>query len=998
MAEQIIFRNEALSEVNWEWGSPIQATDFKQLNDVDLVTGETFSGYPVDATITSDGLAMTDGSTGELVLGAHPASKALDGYMVLHFLPTTLSSGGVTTILTLTPATSGKTFAVQFNRNNDTYTFSWRNGGSSVKAYAPANPLITSDELLRVPTTLVLEWWVNESGQKEIYIHSKDGYGFVADTAGSGALLPDTLNLSLADEGITWGLVASFEGRLTQERAESLVANPYQLFKRQETVQQEYCLTFDASDQALEIDNVTSTSEYTVEFELGDSIPSVPSDALHFFYANGGVFYKVNSGEYTGNAARPTDIYINDVFAVTLGSTAVTVAALDSAVAGDTIKAVVTHTTDSIAYFVNTSSLNRGAYGLSVKNLKVTDDNGSRFWEFNQTTGSYVKDHYNGAIATLVGFPADSGYVRAWGVSDGLDCGVGESVTLPSAVMYSDDFNITLDYREYYTSTALKYIFDFLAINKSSGELRLYVDGVTTIISTPTTRNSDRHILNVKRVSGSITVTLDGSLLSTTTSTADITLSYIGSSLIECTLYSLSIIASGDDRYYDFTAIRGNSLVVPETINGQDGTMVGFPSNGVYVPERNKVLVGQELTTSADQVLFTLTGVWTSTLTLIDGTTSTPSGTGNYTLDGTVLTQVATFEITDTVSTYNYDFTQEAGDTILDTSGNDNHGSVVGGSLRRIYDYTGYGEIVGYKGGSDAVHAYVSKFNRQKFTFKAKVFVPSDLTERSVLFGTDSNTQNTMLGIGITPLGAVEAISKNAITNAGNYSFYFNTSTDLCNLDDWNDIEVEINPTTLTPTSVIVNNGTPKVMNFGTTQDWHSTAGWATLYGFMLFAARRAGAYVYSSNPVLMQNAELYLHSDDVTYSWDCTTGDATKIIDTVGNNHATITNGSTTKWQPIVPVDVYTNGDYATLSSFNSAQNSDTTNQKEYRAGSTVGGTLTGFPKGLTLNGGDITTALTVSTSGLTQIVELTATDIDASSATGDVYLLNVEADNVTG
>lgn len=59
--------------------------------------------------------------------------------------------------------------------------------------------------------------------------------------------------------------------------------------------------------------------------------------------------------------------------------------------------------------------------------------------------------------------------------------------------------------------------------------------------------------------------------------------------------------------------------------------------------------------------------------------------------------QLTVLEITDDNGTYNYDFSIEAGSTIVDTSGNDNHGTVVGGDLRRVYSYSGYGEIVGYR-------------------------------------------------------------------------------------------------------------------------------------------------------------------------------------------------------------------------------------------------------------------------------------------------------------
>ena len=67
----------------------------------------------------------------------------------------------------------------------------------------------------------------------------------------------------------------------------------------------------------------------------------------------------------------------------------------------------------------------------------------------------------------------------------------------------------------------------------------------------------------------------------------------------------------------------------------------------------------------------------------------------------------------------------------------------------------------------------------------------------------------------------------------------------------------------------------------------------------------------------------MYPNAEDTARNYDFTTGDQEKIIDTVGNNHATIVNDSVVKWQPIVPVDIFTIGtgkDFSTLYSWATA------------------------------------------------------------------------------
>jgi hypothetical protein len=142
------------------------------------------------------------------------------------------------------------------------------------------------------------------------------------------------------------------------------------------------------------------------------------------------------------------------------------------------------------------------------------------------------------------------------------------------------------------------------------------------------------------------------------------------------------------------------------------------------------------------------------------------------------------------------------------------------------------------------------------------------------------------------------------------------------------------------------------------------------------------------------------------SFDWDFTTGDTARITETINANHATITNARTSGFLPIIPVDVYMVGsgtvDYADITSFASAQSSSTTNDKECRlVANSIGGSVSGFAKGLILNGVDksktITSALTLTTTGLTQINNVKAGDIDATGAT-KVVVDNSEAADATG
>lgn len=578
-----------------------------------------------------------------------------------------------------------------------------------------------------------------------------------------------------------------------------------------------------------------------------------------------------------------------------------------------------------------------GTSEIFIREIDATDTVDSYYWEFNQTHGTQVKDHINGKLATLIGFPEQSGYVRAFGVSDGLPFnGVG-IVNLPNVTLSASDV-ITIRLTALSDLGNGQYIIDGLddgsrpylyarndnaLLDWNGSVLAVSLDGVPIGKST-TTLTEGEHVLEIT-INSTPTLTRIGARFTD------------NSILDNCIIESLSVVGSSN-LYYDFTRITNNQTV-PETLNNQDGTLVNFTD--VYIPEKNKTLVGQELSTVADQILFSLTGAWTSTLTLVDGTTSTPSGVGDYTLDGTVITQVSSLEIVDTVSTYNYDFTVESGDTIADTSGNDNHGTVVGGSLRRIYDYSGYGELVGYRfNGLEraALPARLTLLNTDDYTITIIATLNESLGTHS-FYGKDSNevllyqesNNKVEWNIGVNPVLAL--YPTNPVLGARRI-ITLNKSGDTFTLG----MDGE--------TSVVVVDAVTADLKIDALCNQHNGSPQWPLVGVM-----EQFTIDCTTNPSLNRN-------------YDFTTGDISMMVDgslkpvieeTINGNHAEIVNGSTSKWQPIVPVNKYTDTDYATLSTFISATK-DLNNHQKYivKSNQTVGeqDVTSGFADGISIEG----------------------------------------------
>lgn len=205
-------------------------------------------------------------------------------------------------------------------------------------------------------------------------------------------------------------------GNKTDSELISLSQNPFQLFETAATKRDNYALAFGTS-QSLEVDSLTG--QVTIEFELAEDMPAYDA-------SNPKILCRSKDGSISGNVSLSgnnewatvrgdiIEIYVNDVAlnVTTTWSTwtdyfignSTVASPLTNAKANDVVK-IRQNAIDSLI-FGNRTDMLRGFSGLKIKWLKVTDDNGVKFWHFDkQGAHATIADEYNGAIATLNGSP-----------------------------------------------------------------------------------------------------------------------------------------------------------------------------------------------------------------------------------------------------------------------------------------------------------------------------------------------------------------------------------------------------------------------------------------------------------------------------------------------------------------------------------------------------------------------------------------------------------------
>lgn len=783
----------------------------------------------------------------------------------------------------------------------------------------------------------------------------------------------------------------SRDGAFTPEEVDEIVTNPYQLFKTDETVEQEYALVGGGyvTVPCAPLPNVDGS---LVDITVGYAWDGVDGEILS---ANGlagwrleaylGVLYL--SGTSTSFAPTISQSYklrlsyIRGVFGVDYPSMLLYV--------DDVLQYTDTNTNQDALDTLLARTGGTNISGGTVTSLRIhdhQDSTNSRYWDFNKTRGDYVEDHYNGAIATLVGFPADSGYVRAWGVSDGLEFDGTQYATFPAwTVPVGADFQMSGTFEKLDDGVSSMLVghpssnVDYIHKN-TNNDILFRMNGLNNTITGVPAGMCD---FTIARINNSeITATFGGVTLLITAG-QDFTLGAFASYNNYAVKYpnklvNVAMSHATDSRYYDFTKIRGNSLIVPETLNGQDGTMVGFPNNGVFVPEKNKTLVGQKLSTTTGDFVsapvinsysypLTITarckpvavqfytsfrifwnGAWSSSngfrLDIDSGNLRFTSGSDeisiplgdlpidvysqvcDYTLDddgskwtlyqnteplGSLVYTVGLATATGTLNignrggtnpdktlngifekftyidqtptnTRTLDFSIESGNTIMDTSGNDNHGTVVGGELQRVYDYNGYGEIAGYNFDGAVIGTFPLWTATDDFTLEGD-FNHKDATE--IFLGHATNTVSYLANLSG---GAVRIRINNSSFNLSGVPFgdtYYKVSR-LAGV-----VTYDIG---------------------GVTGTYNNTAS----IELSALATYNNGSLKYSG---LMTKCILTNGTDDRNY--DFTTGDQGKIVETIQGKHAIISNDSVVKWQPIVPVDVFTDSDYASASDFSTAR-----------------------------------------------------------------------------
>ena len=119
-------------------------------------------------------------------------------------------------------------------------------------------------------------------------------------------------------------------------------------------------------------------------------------------------------------------------------------------------------------------------------------------------------------------------------------------------------------------------------------------------------------------------------------------------------------------------------------------------------------------------------------------------------------------------------------------------------------------------------------------------------------------------------------------------------------------------------------------------------------------------------------------------------------IHDTIGGLVAT-TGGVENGFEAVSEPQTFTAIDYPLLSSLVAAE-SNADYLCTYTGASSFGAVISDFPKSLIIEDGEFTSEVTLTTTGTTIFNNMTLDDVDATGATGDVLIIDSEAQNVTG
>jgi hypothetical protein len=264
--------------------------------------------------------------------------------------------------------------------------------------------------------------------------------------------------------GYLYSVVISHDFYTEDELAE-VCLNPNQLFKRQQDVQDEYGLVFNKEVSATQYVLCESLNIVGL-FEVEAEVTIDTSASTKSLFSFGGSFG--TDDKLTVLITFSTNFLNQQTATIILASTSYPSSALIwlGSKSKITVKLVMTVGGLADVYIDNEKVLDAVTTGLNSLNTELqiggaaatsypwvgmyhsfklidhSDPTNNRYWDFNQTHGNTVLDHYIGAPATLINFPTDSQYIEEKGNTVGYQFnGSGAYISIPTITL-SGAFNI----------------------------------------------------------------------------------------------------------------------------------------------------------------------------------------------------------------------------------------------------------------------------------------------------------------------------------------------------------------------------------------------------------------------------------------------------------------------------------------------------------------------------------------------------------------------------
>ena len=134
--------------------------------------------------------------------------------------------------------------------------------------------------------------------------------------------------------------------------------------------------------------------------------------------------------------------------------------------------------------------------------------------------------------------------------------------------------------------------------------------------------------------------------------------------------------------------------------------------------------------------------------------------------------------------------------------------------------------------------------------------------------------------------------------------------------------------------------------------------------------------------------------NNQVFYDCNRSPAAAPVVPELINGQDGAIIGGAT--YEPIIDTVTFTTGDYPDLPTFVTAESANS-DYREYLAGTTAGATISGFSDGVIINGGTVTSPITLTQTGIAVFKNATLDDVDATGAAGDVAISDCEVNDVT-